>query len=151
MKKKIYINIGHSDTDPGTVGFERERDLNEKVAYYQREHLLANYDCEVRMNPGTMGNLAQIARDANNWGADLFDSKHFNAGGGDGWEGLVYSGKNIPMGKIFEKHVMAAGQNSRGVKIRPDLAVLKRTYMPAVVNEVLRHILYLKCSVLLLR
>lgn len=135
MVKKVYINIGHSDTDPGAVGYERERDLNVKVANYQREHLLANYVCEVRMNPGTLGKLADIANDANKWGANLFDSKHFNAGGGDGWEGLVYSQKNIAMGQIFEKHVKAAGQNSRGVKIRTDLAVLRLTNMPAIINE----------------
>lgn len=135
MSKKIYINPGHSDKDPGAVGYERERDLNVKVSAYQRDYLLENYDCQVKMNPGTLGNLAQIADDANSWSADLFVSNHFNAGGGDGWEGLVYSSKNVPMGKIFEKHVLAAGQNSRGVKLRPDLAVLRLTQMPAVLNE----------------
>lgn len=135
MTKKVYINVGHSDKDPGAVGYERERDLNVKVAEFQRDYLLANYDCEVRMNPGTMYKLLDPVNDANSWGADLFDSKHFNAGGGDGWEGLVYSSKNVPMGKIFEKHVLAAGQNSRGVKLRPGLVVLARTNMPAIVNE----------------
>ena len=135
MTKKVYINVGHSDKDPGAVGYERERDLNVKVAEFQRDYLLANYDCEVRMNPGTMYKLMDPVNDANSWGADLFDSKHFNAGGGDGWEGLVYSSKNVPMGKIFEKHVLAAGQNSRGVKLRPGLTVLARTNMPAIINE----------------
>lgn len=135
MTKKVYINVGHSDKDPGAVGYERERDLNVKVAEFQRDYLLANYDCEVRMNPGTMYKLMDPVNDANAWGAHLFDSKHFNAGGGDGWEGLVYSSKNVPMGKIFEKHVLAAGQNSRGVKLRPGLTVLARTNMPAIINE----------------
>lgn len=135
MSKKIYINPGHSDKDPGAVGYERERDLNVKVSAYQRDYLLENYDCQVKMNPGTLGNLAQIADDANTWGADLFVSNHFNAGGGDGWEGLVYGSARVPLGQIFEKHVKAAGQNSRGVKLRPDLEVLRLTQMPAVLNE----------------
>lgn len=135
MRKKIYINPGHSDTDPGAVGYERERDLNVKVSAYQQEYLLANYDCQVRMNPGTMGNLSAIAKDANDWGADLFVSNHFNAGGGDGWEGLVYGNTRVALGQVFEKHVKEAGQNSRGVKLRPDLAVLRLTQMPAVLNE----------------
>ena len=135
MANKIYINPGHSDTDPGAVGYETERRLNVKVSQLQRDHLLANYICEVRMNPGTMGNLAAIAADANNWGADLFVSNHFNAGGGDGYEALVYGEDRMALGKIFEKHVLAAGQNSRGVKLRPDLAVLRQTEMPAVLNE----------------
>ena len=135
MRKKIYINPGHSDKDPGAVGYERERDLNVKVSAYQQEYLLANYDCQVRMNPGTMGNLSAIAKDANDWGADLFVSNHFNAGGGDGWEGLVYGNTRVALGQVFEKHVKEAGQNSRGVKLRPDLAVLRLTQMPAVLNE----------------
>ena len=135
MTKRIYINPGHSDTDPGAVGYETERRLNEIVSQLQREYLLANYDCQVRMNPGTMGNLAAIAADANGWGAELFVSNHFNAGGGDGWEGLVYNEARVPLGRIFEKHVLAAGQNSRGVKLRPDLAVLRQTNMPAILNE----------------
>ena len=135
MANKIYINPGHSDTDPGAVGYETERRLNVKVSQLQRDHLLANYICEVRMNPGSMGNLAAIAADANSWGADLFVSNHFNAGGGDGYEALVYGEDRVALGKIFEKHVLAAGQNSRGVKLRPDLAVLRQTEMPAVLNE----------------
>jgi N-acetylmuramoyl-L-alanine amidase len=133
--ERIYINPGHSDKDPGAVGYEIERKLNVKVSEYQKEHLLKNYVCEVRMNPGTMGNLREIANDANNWKATFFCSNHFNAGGGDGWEGLVYNNSRVDIGKVFEKHVKAAGQNSRGVKLRPGLAVLKYTNMPAILNE----------------
>lgn len=135
MVKRIYINPGHSDTDPGAVGIETERRLNVKVSEFQRDYLLANYDCQVRMNPGTMGNLAAIAGDANQWGADLFVSNHFNAGGGDGYEALVHNEDRVDLGRIFEKYVVAAGQNSRGVKLRPNLAVLRLTNMPAVLNE----------------
>ena len=135
MIPKIYLNPGHSDKDPGAVGFEVERKLNVKVSQYQMDHLLANYKCEVRMNVGTMSSLSAISEDANAWGADLFISNHFNAGGGDGWEGLVYAKENIPLGQMFEKYIKSAGQNSRGVKLRPDLAVLRLTNMPAVLNE----------------
>ncbi len=135
MSKKIYINPGHSNTDPGAVGYEVERKLNVKVSNYQRDYLLENYNCEIRMNPGTMDGLSVIAKDANDWGADLFVSNHFNAGGGDGYEALVHSNKRKALGEIFEKHVKAVGQNSRGVKLRPDLAVLRYTNMPAVLNE----------------
>lgn len=133
--KKIYINPGHSDYDPGAVGYETERRLNVAVSRHMNDYLLANYACETRMNPGTMGSLTAICNDANSWGADLFVANHFNAGGGDGYEALVYSQKREGLGRIFEKHVKAAGQNSRGVKLRPDLAVLKNTNMPAILNE----------------
>lgn len=141
MAKKIYINPGHSDTDPGAVGYETERKLNVAVSKHMSAYLKENYVCEIRMNPGSMDSLAAISNDANEWGADLFVSNHFNAGGGDGYEALIYSEKRVELGKIFAKHVKAVGQNLRsssvapGVKIRPGLAVLKNTNMPAILNE----------------
>lgn len=135
MAKKIYINPGHSDIDPGAVGYETERLLNVKVSNYMNDHLLVNYVCETKVTPSSMDSLSAICRDANTWGADLFVSNHFNAGGGDGYEALVYNQKRVELGKHFEKHVKAIGQNSRGIKLRPNLAVLKNTNMPAVVNE----------------
>lgn len=141
MTPKIYINPGHSDIDPGAVGFETERRLNVAVSKCMNEYLLEHYVVETRMNPGSMDKLREIYTDANEWGADLFVSNHFNAAGGDGYEALVYSEKRIPLGKIFAKHVAAVGQNLRkvsdvpGVIIRTNLSVLKYTNMPAVLNE----------------
>lgn len=131
--KKIYINPGHSDKDPGAVGYETERKLNVAVSRHMNDYLLANYVCESRVYSND--SLTAVCNDANSWGADLFVSIHFNAGGGDGYEALVYSQKRIELGKLFEKHVLSAGQNSRGVKLRPDLYVLKYTSMPAIINE----------------
>ena len=68
-------------------------------------------------------------------GADLFTSNHFNAGKGDGYEALIYNELCRDLAEIFEKFVKEAGQNSRGVKLRPGLAVLKLTNMPAILNE----------------
>lgn len=135
MAKKIYINPGHSNTDPGAVGYETERKLTVKVSNYQKEYLLNNYDCQVKMNPGTVGSLTAISDDANSWGADLVVSNHFNAGKGDGYEALVYDSKRRSLGNCFEKHIKAIGQNSRGVKLRPDLGILRLTNAPAVLNE----------------
>jgi peptidoglycan hydrolase-like protein with peptidoglycan-binding domain len=131
--KKIYINPGHSDKDPGAVGYETERKLNVKVSQYMKEYLLANYECQTKLYSND--SLAAVCKDANSWGADLFVSNHFNAGKGDGYEALVYGNKRVELGKVFEKYVKDVGQNSRGVKLRPDLYVLKYTNMPAVLNE----------------
>jgi N-acetylmuramoyl-L-alanine amidase len=135
MARKVYIGVGHGGSDPGAVGYEVERDLNEKTAAFMNEHLLATYVCETKVDPVTNRSLSAVAANANAWGADLLVSIHNNAGGGDGYEALVYAEKNVPMGKIFEKHVKAIGQNSRGVKLRPGLAVLRQSNMPAVLNE----------------
>lgn len=133
--KKIYTNPGHSDKDPGAVGYETERRLNVAVTEHMNAYLLANYVCEVKSNPGTVGDLSTVCAEANKWGADLFVSNHFNAGGGDGWECYVYSEARRPLGTIFETHVKAAGQNSRGVKVKPAFIVLNSTDMPAILNE----------------
>ena len=131
--KKIYINPGHSDRDPGAVGYETERKLNVTVSKHMNDYLLANYDCETRIYSND--SLTAVCNDANAWGADLFVSNHFNAGGGDGYEALVYSQKRVELGRIFEKCVKEIGQNSRGLKLRTDLHVLKYTAMPAILNE----------------
>ena len=142
--KKIYINPGHSDKDPGAVSYETERRLNVAVAWYMMEYLLTNYECDVRMNPGSMLTLTEVCNDANGWGADLFVSVHFNAGGGDGFECYIYNWNRKELGVIFAKKVEAIGQNLRmpdnagepmGVKVRPNLFVLKNTNMPAVLCE----------------
>jgi N-acetylmuramoyl-L-alanine amidase len=135
MSKKIYINPGHSNVDPGAVGFETERVLNVKTANFMNEHLLANYECQTMVTDGKINSTHVASAEANEWGADLFVSIHNNAAGGDGYEALVYSEKRKALGQIFEKHVLAAGQNSRGVKLRPELNVLRLTVMPAVLNE----------------
>ena len=135
MSKKIFIDPGHHITDPGAISYEVERDLNEKTAAFMNEYLQANYVCETKVDPITNKSLSAIADSANAWGADLLVSIHNNAGGGDGYEALVYSQKTVPLGQIFEKHVKALGQNSRGVKLRPGLAVLRLSNMPAVLNE----------------
>lgn len=131
--KKIYINPGHSDSDPGAVGYETERKLNLAVSNHMSKYLLANYVCQTRV--WSNDSLAAVCDDANAWGADLFVSNHFNAGGGDGYEALVHNASRVALGKVFEKYVLATGQNSRGVKLRPELWVLKHTNMPAVLNE----------------
>ena len=107
MSKKIYINPGQSDKDPGAVGYERERDLNVTTAHYMNAYLLANYDCETRMNPGTMGKLADICKDANSWGAVLFVSIHNNAGGGDGYA-MFKGAKAMPSPELLEVDVFEA-------------------------------------------
>ena len=43
--------------------------------------------------------------------------------------------KHKAIGAVFEKHVKAIGQNSRGLKKRSDLKVLKYTNMLAILNE----------------
>ena len=135
MAKKIYLDAGHGGNDPGAVGYVVERKVAVKVVKYMKEYLQKNYVCKLKLSKGTAA-LSGRCREANNWKADLFVSVHFNAGGGDGYEALVYSAAGEKLGRCFEKHVKAVKQNSRGVKYRPDLAVLRLTNMKSILNEV---------------
>lgn len=139
MIHKIYINPGHSDKDPGAVGYETERLLALRVSSYMIDYLQRHFKCEIIANSGD--SLYALCDEANAWGAALYVAIHFNAGKGDGFECYVYSEKTVPLGRIFAEHVASIGQNLRsssvtpGVKIRTNLAVLYRTTMPAILLE----------------
>lgn len=76
MSKKIYINPGHFNVDPGAVGYETERKLNLKTANYMNAYLPANYDCRTKVTAGSVNSTATVAAEANAWGADLLVSIH---------------------------------------------------------------------------
>lgn len=135
MAKRIYFDAGHGGSDPGAVEYVKEKDVNIKVVKAAVSYLKANYNCEVYQDI-TDDSTHTISARANKWGADLFVSVHFNAGGGNGYEALVYSSANKSLGQCFEKYVKAVGQNSRGVKYRPELNVLRLTNMKAILNEI---------------
>lgn len=132
---KIYLDAGHGGTDPGAVKYVVEKDVAIKVVKHCYNHLRDYYNCGVIADTSA-DSTKTIAQKANKYGADLFVSVHFNAGGGDGFEALVYNKANKKLGTCFEKRVLETGQNSRGVKYRPDLNVLKYTKMPAVLCEI---------------
>lgn len=133
--KRIFIDSGHSIYDCGAVKYEVERKLNIKISNYTKEYLLANYKCLVKMADETVDSLTAIARAANNWKADLVLSPHMNAGGGDGYESLVYSKATKELAEIFNKYVKAVGQNIRPIKYRSDLGLLRLTNAPAIICE----------------
>ena len=136
MSKRIYLDAGHGGKDPGACANGlKEADLAIKVVGYMASYLSKNYQCEIYKDTSS-DDLNTICRRANAWKPDLFVSVHYNAGGGDGYEALGYSKANEALGRCFEKHVKAVGQNSRGVKYRPDLAVLRLTNCKAILNEI---------------
>lgn len=132
---KLVVDRGHGGGDNGAVGYVKERAVAVKVGNYMVDYLKKNYKVDIMETKGT-DNLNIRCRKANDWGADLFVSIHYNAGKGDGYEALVYSADNKKLGQCFENQVKAIGQNSRGVKYRPDLAVLRLTNCKAVLNEI---------------
>ena len=137
--KKLYWDAGHGGSDPGAVGNGlKESDLAIKIVNYAYDHIDKNYVCEQYKDVSSDSLKVIIAR-ANNMKVDLVVSNHLNAfrpNVGNGYEGLVYSKENDDLAEVFEKHVKAVGQNSRGFKYRPDLAILRDTKMKAILNEI---------------
>ena len=134
--KKIYINPGHSEKDPGAVGYETERRLNVAVSKYMNEYLLENYECETKVNSGD--SLYALCDEANAWGADLYYVAHTNAGGGRYtmtmcWDDATSKAKAAVIGK-YRKSV-----TGHKVKVRTDLYEIRKTKMPCLYDELFFH------------
>lgn len=143
-KAKVYIDPGHGGTDPGAIGNGLvEKVWNLEVAL-KLEKKLKDLGHQVKMSRRTDKGLSLSARaaDANKWGADVFISIHFNAGGGFGWEDFIYNGSIQANTKKYQDQVHAAvipilskhGLGNRGKK-RANFAVLRETKMEAVLIE----------------
>lgn len=153
MAYKIFIDQGHNPVNPN-AGAEfagvREQDVNFDVGIRLAELLEEDPLFEVRLsrpNPedqlGTdnASSLRARADMANNWGADFFISLHCNTNSSteiSGTEAYVYraesAGSRMGVQVVWGIH-KATGLRNRGVFVRPSLAVLRWTKMPAVLVE----------------
>ena len=153
MAIKIYIDQGHNPQAPNT-GAEgnglREQDITYEVGQRLATLLRQNGNFDVRLSrptPSTqLGNsnassLRARVDEANSWGADYFISIHTNASSqktANGTEVLVYTEPSRAADlaeEILRRVTEITGLNSRGVKERPGLYVLRKTKMPAVLVE----------------
>lgn len=140
---KITIDAGHGGHDPGAIGLGlREKDLTLTIALKTRDILQKEYpNVSVKMTRTTdvYLTLAQRARIANVWGADLLLSIHINATpSGFGYEDFIYvnaSHKAIDVQNAVNKEVVkATGWRNRGKK-RKNLQVLRDSKMAAILTE----------------
>lgn len=135
----VFGSAGHGGNDPGAVGFGmKEKDINLQILLAFRE-VLVRHGLKVVCSRLTDENdpVAQEVKEANNSKAAVAISFHTNAGGGDGSESLYHptSANGKKLAELCEKHALAIGQNSRGIKERKDLWFLRGTNMPAVLCE----------------
>lgn len=150
---RIYIDQGHNPVNPNAgaegSGF-REQDLVQRIGILTANSLRAE-GFEVRVSRPTLetqlggttniSSLAARVNDANNWGADLFVSLHTNASelpSVSGTEGLVFrrGGDAERAAEAMVRQIsFATGLRNRGVNVRSNLYVLRRTRMPAVLLE----------------
>lgn len=149
----INVHAGHSAIGggaPGAIGI-----LNESIENRKVKDILINllrtdghtvYDCTV--DNGTANSvLSGIVNLCNSHKANLDISLHFNAGANKnangittGTETLIYSDSSSNsyakgIAQNIANEIAKLGFKNRGVKIRPDLYVLKKTSAPAVLVE----------------
>lgn len=153
MAVKIYIDQGHNPQNPN-AGAEgsglREQDIVFRVGIELAELLRANGNFEVRLSRPTADtqigtsnttSLRLRVSDANAWGADYFISIHTNASSipsATGSEAFAYSRPSaaFSLGEdILENLSQTTGLRNRGMQVRTNLYVLRKTAMPAVLVE----------------
>lgn len=148
---KIFLDAGHNYSGAGTGAIGnglKEQDITFYVAD-KLKSLLVSAGHKVKMSREKLtDNLGKTASEslslrvkmANAWGAELFVSIHCNAFNrqAEGTETLVYSStsKSVKYAEKIQKSIVKAlGTTDRGVKERPDLYVLKKTTMAALLIE----------------
>ena len=153
MAIKVYIDQGHNPSPPNT-GAEgngyREQDITYEVGQRLAALLRQDGRFDVRLSRPTSGtqlgasnagSLRARVDDANSWGADYFISIHTNASvskDAAGTEVLVYSSPSRSASlaeDVLREVTEITGFDSRGVKLRPGLYVLRKTAMPAILVE----------------
>ena len=153
MAYRIYIDQGHNPVNPN-AGAEgnglREQDLVYRIGQELAQLLRQNPNFEVRLSRPTaetqLGNslsdsLRTRVSEANAWGADYFISLHTNASdisSASGTEAYAYSRQSqaFRLGEDIVQSVSeVTGLPNRGMKVRTNLYVLRKTAMPAVLLE----------------
>ena len=144
MPYSIMLDSGHGGRDPGAVfdgRQEKDDALNLTLAVGE---ILQNRGVNVEYTRTTdvYETPYQKALEANEAGVDYFVSIHRNSSPEEnqynGVESLVYdlSGVKYEMAQNINAQLETMGFVNLGVKARPNLVVLKRTKMPAVLVEV---------------
>lgn len=144
MAYTVFIDAGHGGADPGAVYQGRqEKDDNLDIALEVGRLLSeAGIDVVYSRTDDRYDSPFEKAMLGNNSNADLFVSIHRNAmptpGSASGVETLVYSDHGLAkeVARNINANLEQVGFVNRGVIERPNLVVLKRTRMPAVLVEV---------------
>lgn len=144
MPYSIMLDAGHGGRDPGAVyNGRQEKDDTLRLVMAIGEILQDNnIDVQYTRTTDVYESPYEKAMEANNAGVDFFISIHRNSYPTDnvvsGVESLVYdkSGIKLEMAENINEQLESVGFVNLGVKARPNLVVLRRTKMPAVLVEV---------------
>lgn len=139
----IALDAGHGGSDPGAVYNGRnEKDDNLRLALAVGD-ILKNKGVDVvyTRTDDIYETPFKKATDANDAGADYFVSFHRNSGENpntaSGAQTLIYSngGEKEKLARNIQDNLVEQGFKDLGIVERPNLVVLKRTRMPAVLIE----------------
>ena len=144
MPYSIMLDAGHGGRDPGAVyNGRQEKDDALRLVMAIGEILQNNgIDVEYTKITDVYESPYQKAMEANEAGVDFFISIHRNSFPQDnvvsGVESLVYNKQGIKyeMAQNINAQLETVGFVNLGVQARPNLVVLRRTRMPAVLVEV---------------
>lgn len=144
MAYTIMLDAGHGGSDPGAVyNGRQEKDDALRLTLAVGEILSnAGYHVLYTRTSDIYESPTQKANEANSANADLFVSIHRNSNptpnSASGIEVLVYdaSGLKLEVAQAISEELVDVGYNDLGIKERPNLTVLKRTQMPALLVEV---------------
>ena len=143
MEYSVVIDAGHGGADNGAIYKGRkEKDDNLRLALEVGNILSQNgVDVTYTRVDDTYDTPFEKATMGNNSGADLFLSIHRNSGPepntSKGVETLVFDNSGIKsvIANNINSNLSKMGYVNRGTTERPNLVVLKRTKMPAVLVE----------------
>lgn len=143
MAYSIMLDAGHGGANPGAVYDGRQEKEDALKLTLNVGEILQNNGIDVEYTRTTDEYLTpqQRANLANQAGVDFFVSIHRNSFPEDnvvsGVESLVYDKEGIKyeMAKEINAQLETVGFVNLGVQARPDLIVLRKTEMPAVLVE----------------
>ena len=144
MPISIMLDAGHGGRDPGAVYNGRQEKDDTLALTLAIGEILQNNDIDVEYTRTTdvYESPYQKALEANEAGVDYFISIHRNSfprsNEVNGVESLVYNKQGIKyeMAQNINEQLETVGFVNLGVQARPNLVVLRRTQMPAVLVEV---------------
>lgn len=147
--RTIVIDAGHGGHDPGTVpNGVKEKDINLAVVLKLNNALKEKgYNVILTRNSDVYVDLTERAEIANRNDADIFISLHCNSISSSDIKGIqvlycpafnsdVKETDNYPLSKaLMDALIQGTGAVNKGIIKRPELAVLRRTKMPAALIE----------------
>lgn len=139
---KIYLVAGHGGSDPGACNGSRKEanDVLKLTLAVGKKLQELGYEIKYNRTKDVDTDYYGYINEANRFNAAIVFSFHRNSFGSSdakGYETCIYSNDGVQkkVADYLNREMSKLGFTNRGSKIRPDLAILNATTMPAVLGE----------------